>query len=444
MEISRKLVAESAAMAADWLSDSALIRQPDSAFCGALKSTYSMQDQRWKFSEPFWHTAQAVRGWLDLSEELQFHQWDAPIDQAAGFLRQQIINAPNRPRIHGGIMHLEGKVDECVPSGALHATILTNGLEGLIDYHLARRDAESLAAIKRAAHWLGDVMLDDASGMVWSSLDMEREEYLKEELHRVNRLNRDNPDFFFKRPDAEGSALLLCGRLLDSPRLVGAFKKTLDFLVQDQAPDGIWWNWVCNAANPPRAHGRYNLWLAFAMLNGYAAFGDESYRMAAIRTARFYRQAQQLDGGISYLTTPDGKGLMLYPCGSAVAMSALLWLKLLSYEFDGDFARGVELSCEFLTATQYAREFADENLRGAYYESYGHARFAGMSYPMVRDIASVFGMQLMAKLLAGLRLSAVDTFGEWMESATRWQWKKWPSERLLDNNSGTSLAEKSL
>lgn len=444
MEISRKLIAESAAMAADWLADSALIRKPDSAFRGALKSTYNAQDGQWQFSEPFWHTAQAVRGWLDLSDELNSHQWDAPIDQAAGFLRNQIIHAPQRPRIHGGIMHLEGKVDECVPIGALHATVLTNGMEGLIDYHLARRDAESLAAIKRASHWLGDVMLDEPSGMVWSSMDLESEAYLQAALKRVNRLNRDNPEFFFKRPDAEGSALLLCGRLLGQPRLADAFKRILDFLVQDQAPDGIWWNWVCNAANPPRAHGRYNLWLAFALLNGYEAFGDESYRLAAIRTARFYRKAQQLDGGISYVTTPEGKGLMLYPCGSAVAMSALLWLKLLSYEFDGDFARGVELSCEFLTATQYAREFGDANLRGAYYESYGHARYAGQSYPMVRDIASVFGMQLMAKLLAGLRLSALDTFGEWMGSATRWQWKRWPAEQLLETNSGPGLPAKSL
>ncbi len=431
MEISRKLVADSAAMAADWLSGIALIRKPDSAFYGALKSNYSAQDRQWQFSEPFWHTAQALRGWLDLAGELGSHQWDAPIEQAAGFLRNQIIHAPERSRIHGGVMHLAGKVDECLPAGALHATVLTNGLEGLIDYYVARQDPASLAAIKRAAHWLGDVMLDEASGMVWSSMDREREEYLKAELHRVNRLNRDNPEFFYKRPDAEGSALLLCGRLLDRPRLADAFKRILDFLVQDQAPDGIWWNWVCNAANPPRAHGRYNLWLAFALLNGYEVLGDEAYRLAAIRTARFYRKAQHLDGGISYLTTPEGRGLMLYPCGSAVAMSALLWLKLLSYEFDGDFARGVELSCAFLTSTQFAPDFADENLRGAYFESYGHARFAGMSYPMVRDIASVFGIQLMAKLLAGLRLSAMETFNEWMASAARWPWKKWPAERLL-------------
>jgi len=419
LKINVNTLKKSAIRAADWLSASSQINDKNSNFFGALKNDYDIKEQKWYFYEPFWHTAHGLRALLALSKELNTDKWDDAIDNAAYFLKKQIINNPERPRIHGGLMRVHGPVETCVPFGKMGCTTLTDGLEGLFDYYLIKKDPDTLEAIKRAEHWLTNVMYDKKTGFLWSFMDMETEEYYKD---IIRRLNRDNKAYFYKRPDAEGSSLLLLGKLFNKPKLIDGFKKILDFLVHDQGKDGIWWNWACNKKDPPRAHGRYNLWLAFALLNGYEFFGDDIYREAALRTAKFYRQAQYPNGSMSYMTIQGEKGEMINPCGSAVALAALLWLKLMSYEFDEDFACGVKLSCEFLLNTQYSDSFFDHNLRGAYFELHNNN---------VRDIASVFGIQLATKLTAGLKKMGIVNLEEWMASKTKWKWEKWPAESII-------------
>ena len=402
-----------------WILDHALVKSPDHPCCGGLINDYDMASRQWNIYESFWHTAQALRALIALEKD--------SLPEVRGmmdYLAKRIVNAPENPRISGAVCRLEGR-----RKGELATTTLTDGLPGVVDACLVSRKPELLNALERSGSWLENCALDPETGFCYSFMNGQTGEFT---LHPTYH-GSDHPEFANKRPEAEGASLLLLGRLLNRPVLETAFKNILDYLASDQYPDGIWWNWSCNRRNPDLAHARYNLWHAHAMLDGYIAFGDEKYLLAARKTARFYQTAQQLDGVIPYAIAPNGKGIAQQICGSAVAMSALLWLRLLSIEYDASLAESVRLSAEFLLFTQFSMDFFDENLRGAFFESSVVAPQSGYSLVKVRDIATVFGLQFFAKLSSAMKSAKVDSIEALFASKTPIRWEPWPSEALLRN-----------
>lgn len=400
-----------------WILDRALVKSPDHECCGGLINDYDMANRQWNIYESFWHTAQALRALIALGKD------DLPeVRGMMDYLARRIINAPDNPRISGAIRRVEGR-----RKGELATTTLTDGLPGVVDAYLVSLKPELLQSLERSGNWLETCALDPETGFCYSFMNGQTGEFT---LHPTYH-GSDHPEFANKRPEAEGASLLLCGRLLKRPKLETAFKNILDYLASDQYPDGIWWNWSCNRRNPDLAHARYNLWHAHAMLDGYTAFGDEKYLQAAIKTARFYQQAQQLDGVIPYSIAPGGKGIARQICGSAIAMAALLWLRLLSIRWDDSLAESIKLSAEFLLFTQFSMDFQDENLRGAFFESSVVAPGCGYSLVKVRDIATIFALQLFAKLVSAMRFAGVSSLEELFEAKTPVYWEPWAAEALL-------------
>ena len=402
-----------------WILDRALVKSPEHPCCGGLINDYDMASRQWNIYESFWHTAQALRALIALEKD--------SLPEVRGmmdYLAKRIIDAPENHRISGAICRLEGR-----RKGELATTTLTDGLPGVVDAWLVSGKTELLSSLERSANWLETCALDPATGFCYSFMNGQTGEFT---LHPTYH-GSDHPEFANKRPEAEGASLLLLGRLLNHPKLEAAFKNILDYLASDQYPDGIWWNWSCNRRDPDLAHARYNLWHAHAMLDGYIAFGDEKYLLAARRTARFYQNAQQLDGVIPYSIAPNGKGIAQQICGSAVAMSALLWLRLLSIEYDATLAESVRLSAEFLLFTQFSMDFFDENLRGAFFESSVVTPQSGYSLVKVRDIATIFGLQFFAKLSSAMKSAKVDSIEALFASKTPVHWEPWPAEALLRN-----------
>lgn len=400
-----------------WILNRALVKSPEHPCSGGLINDYDMAARQWNIYESFWHTAQALRALLALGRESL-----PEVQEMMDYLAKRIIDAPENPRISGAICRIEGR-----RKGELATTTLTDGLPGVVDAWLVSSKPELLNALERSGNWLESCALDPATGFCFSFMNGQTGEPT---LHPTYH-SSDHPEFANKRPEAEGASLLLLGRLLKRPKLEAAFKNILDYLAADQYPDGIWWNWSCNRRNPDLAHARYNLWHAHAMLDGYTAFGEEKYLHAALKTARFYQQAQQLDGVIPYAIAPGGKGIAQQICGSAVAMAALLWLRLLSIRWDETLAQSIRLSAEFLLFTQFSMDFQDENLRGAFFESSVVAPGCGYSLVKVRDIATIFALQLFAKLTSAMRAAGVDTLEALFDGKTPIQWEPWPSESLL-------------
>lgn len=416
-EINTKKINSAVENAVSWIFDRARVTDPEHVCFGGLINDYDMAGRQWNIYESFWHTAQAVRALIALGKT------DCP--ETCGmmkYLAKRIINAPGNPRISGAVCRVEGR-----RKGELATTTLTDGLPGLVDAYLVSSDPELYAALERSGNWLETCALDPVTGFCYSFMDGKTG---VPTLHPTYH-GSDHPEFANKRPEAEGASLLLLGRLLKRPELERAYKNILDYLAADQYPDGIWWNWSCNRRNPDLAHARYNLWHAHAMLDGYTAFGDEKYLLAARKTARFYRNAQQLDGVIPYAIAPNGKGIAQQICGSAIAMSALLWLRLLSMEYDEDLAEGVRLSAEFLLYTQFSMDFFDENLRGAFFESSVVAPNGGYSLVKVRDIATIFGLQFFAKLTSAMKFAGANSPEELFALQCPIHWEPWVAEALL-------------
>lgn len=418
-EINTTKINSAVGNAVDWLFNRARVTDNEHPCCGGLVNDYDMATGQWNIYESFWHTAQAVRALIALDK--------TSLPETAGmmaYLAKRIIDAPDAPAVSGAISRVEGR-----RKGELATTTLTDGLPGVVDAYLTTGAPELRAALARSGNWLETCALDKATGFCYSFMDGKSG---IPTLHPTYH-GSDHPEFANKRPEAEGASLLLLGRLLDRPVLEAAFKNILDYLASDQYPDGIWWNWSCNRRNPDLAHARYNLWHAHAMLDGYIAFGDEKYLLAARKTARFYQTAQQLDGVIPYAIAPNGKGIAQQICGSAVAMSALLWLRLLSLEYDASLAESVRLSAEFLLFTQFSMDFFDENLRGAFFESSVVAPQSGYSLVKVRDIATVFGLQFFAKLSSAMKSAQVESLDALFAPKAPVCWQPWPAEALLRN-----------
>lgn len=418
-EINTTKINSAVGNAVDWLFNRARVTDNEHPCCGGLVNDYDMATGQWNIYESFWHTAQAVRALIALDK--------TSLPETAGmmaYLAKRIIDAPDDPAISGAICRVEGR-----RKGELATTTLTDGLPGVVDAYLTTGAPELRAALARSGNWLETCALDKATGFCYSFMDGKSG---IPTLHPTYH-GSDHPEFANKRPEAEGASLLLLGRLLERPVLEAAFKNILDYLASDQYPDGIWWNWSCNCRNPDLAHARYNLWHAHAMLDGFIAFGDEKYLLAARKTARFYQNAQQLDGVIPYAIAPDGKGIAQQICGSAVAMSALLWLRLLSIEYDASLAESVRRSAEFLLFTQFSMEFFDKNLRGAFFESSAVAPNCGYSLVKVRDIATIFGLQFFAKLSSAMKSAQVESLDALFAPKTPVCWQPWPAEALLRN-----------
>ena len=400
-----------------WIFNCAQVTDKNHPCYGGLINDYDMATLQWNIYESFWHTAQAVRALLALGKTQM-----PEVNLMLNYLAKRIIDAPENSRINGAICRVEGR-----RKGELATTTLTDGLPGVVDAYLATKQPELLFSLKRSGYWLENCALDSKTGFCYSFMDGQTG---IPTLHQTYHKD-DHPEFANKRPEAEGASLLLLARLLNQPKLETAYKNILDYLVSDQYPDGIWWNWSCNRRNPNLAHARYNLWHAHSLLDGYTAFGEEKYLQAAMKTARFYQQAQQLDGNIPYSIAPNGKGISQQICGSAIAMSALLWLRLLSLNWDQSMADSVKLSAEFLLYTQFSMDFFDKNLRGAFFESSVVAPNSGFSLVKVRDIATIFSLQFFAKLTSAMKFSNVSTVEELFEAKTPIHWEPWHSEELL-------------
>ena len=55
---------ECARRSAEWLAGPATCKEKKFSHYGAVMGTYDLNTRKWSFYDPFWHTAQAVRGWL--------------------------------------------------------------------------------------------------------------------------------------------------------------------------------------------------------------------------------------------------------------------------------------------------------------------------------------------------------------------------------------------
>jgi hypothetical protein len=141
-------------------------------------------------------------------------------------------------------------------------------------------------------------------------------------------------------------------------------------------------------------HPRFNLWYAESLIYGYELTGDRRYLDAATQTARAFDRFQDSRGTIYYQNFVDGSRDRSSVCGSAVAFSAILWLRLQEHGVKG-FEESIELSLDWILKNRYAQDHPDPNLAGAVINTRLRHR-KGKLWITQRDVGTVFGTRFLA------------------------------------------------
>jgi hypothetical protein len=141
-------------------------------------------------------------------------------------------------------------------------------------------------------------------------------------------------------------------------------------------------------------HPRFNLWYAESLIDGYELTGDARYLEAAARTARTYAEFQDGHGTIYYQNFLDGSRDRSSVCGSAVAFSGILWLRLREHGVQG-FDGHIELALDWILKNRFAADHPDPNLRGAVVNTRLRHR-KGKLWLTQRDVGSTFGVRFLA------------------------------------------------
>ena len=142
------------------------------------------------------------------------------------------------------------------------------------------------------------------------------------------------------------------------------------------------------------------------------------YVHGALLTARTMGKAQQSSGTIYYWNVIDDKTGSSVPvrnaaCGSSVALSLKLWLRLyFDFGYESEFSKNIVRATLWLLANQYDKHHADPNLAGAYFELGFRklARWDSMHELDVvqRDLATNIGLQALVELIERCRLRYVS------------------------------------
>ena len=170
--------------------------------------------------------------------------------------------------------------------------------------------------------------------------------------------------FHVARPNTEGSLFLDAYDFTGEKAYKEAFINLCNSLVEKQGPEGLWMQFMPNHNDVKSFHPRFNIWYAESLIRAFETTNDRKYLEAAAKTARAYQKAQKADGTIYYKNYIDGKlpdrGSI---CGSSVAFSGILWMKLAQNGYD-EFNDNIDLSASWLLKNRYKSDHPDVNLAG--------------------------------------------------------------------------------
>jgi hypothetical protein len=173
-----------------------------------------------------------------------------------------------------------------------------------------------------------------------------------------------------------------------------AFIILCNSLVDKQGPEGLWMDFMPNHKETGSVHPRFNLWYAESLIDGYELTGDTRYLEAARKTAETFARFQDSRGTIYYQNFLDGSRDRSSVCGSAVAFSGILWLRLREHGVEG-FDDSIELSLDWILKNRYATDHPDPNLAGAVINTRLRHK-QGKLWLTQRDVGSTFGVRFLA------------------------------------------------
>ena len=354
---------------------------------GISRCDYNLTEGIWYAYEPPWHTGQAIYA---LTEAYRITGNETYLERArkAGdwWVSLQITD---HPKLKGMINSIHG---DHAGEVIVFAT-MSDGSAGLYKLFEATGDRRYGDVPTEAGDWMLRNMCLLEEGVCYDNVDPVTGDVMKEDSPFWPE--KEETDLYdVARPNNEGSLFLDMYAYSGNETYRDAFITLCNSLVEKQGQEGLWMDFMPNHKEEGSVHPRFNIWYAESLLDGYELTGDRRYLEAARKTGETYARFQDGAGTIYYQNYLDGRRDRSSICGSSVAFSGILWLRLREQGITG-FDEHIERSLQWILKNRYAADHPDPNLAGAVINTRLRHRHGKLWYTQ-RDIGSSFGVRFLA------------------------------------------------
>jgi len=354
---------------------------------GYSRCDYNLTEGKWYDYEPPWHTGQAIYALVEAHRITGRKEYlDKAIEAGNWWIGLEI---KDNPKLNGMIASVHG---DHAGNVIVFAT-MSDGSAGLYKLYEATGDKRFADVPTRAGDWMLRNMCLLDEGVCYDNVDPVSGEVMKE--NSPFWPDKENQDLYdVSRPNNEGSLFLDMFEYTGDTEYRDAFITLCNSLVEKQGPEGMWMDFMPNNKATGSTHPRFNLWYAESLINGYELTGDRRYLEAATRTARKFAEFQDSRGTIYYQNFLDGTRDRSSICGSAVAFSGILWLRLRGHGVEG-FDENIELSLDWILKNRFAAGHPDPNLAGAVINTRVRNKNGKLWFTQ-RDLGTIFGTRFLA------------------------------------------------
>jgi len=354
---------------------------------GYSRCDYNIPEGIWYDYEPPWHTGQAIYALLEGYRITGEEKYLETAKRAGDWWVS--LEIKDHPKLKGMVRSAHG---DHVGETIVFAT-MSDGSAGLYRLYDQTGDKRYADVPTQAGDWMLWNMCVLEEGVCYDNVDPETGEVMKE--YSPFWPDKENQELWdVARPNNEGSLFMDMYEYTGDDIYKNAFIILCNSLVEKQGPEGLWMDFMPNDKESGSIHPRFNLWYAESLIDGYELTGDERYLEAARKTAKTFANIQDGAGTIYYQNFVDGTRDRSSVCGSAVAFSGILWLRLREHGIEG-FDEDIELSLKWILNNRYAADHPDPNLAGAVINTrLRHKK--GKLWLTQRDVGTTFGARFLA------------------------------------------------
>ncbi len=354
---------------------------------GYSRCDYNMTEGVWYDYEPPWHTGQAIYA---LTEAYRLTGEKKYIETAVRAGNWWVgLEIKDHPKLKGMINSIHG---DHAGQVIVFAT-MSDGSAGLYKLYEQTGDKRYGDVPTQAGDWMLRNMCLLEEGVCYDNVDPETGEVMKENSpfwpDKENQVLYD-----VARPNNEGSLFLDMYEYTNNEDYKEAFIILCNSLVELQGPEGLWMDFMPNDKEEGSIHPRFNLWYAESLIDGYELTGDPKYLEGARKTAKMFAGIQDSHGTIYYKNYVDGRRDRSSICGSSVAFSGMLWLRLREHGVDG-LDKHIELALDWILKNRYVSNHPDPNLAGAVINTRLRHRMDKLWF-VQRDVGTTMGARFLA------------------------------------------------
>lgn len=380
----RKAIEESASYVATTVLDAS----------GKSRCDYNLTEGKWYPYEVPWHTGQAIYALLHAYHSTGNKSYLDKAIIAGDYWMDLEIKQPGK--LKGMVKGIHG---DFIGEQLIVFATISDGTPGIYELSRITNDPKYAKVATTAASWMLDHMYNEKEGVCYDAVN-KNGEVQKESSPFWDAKDKANQNLFdVSRPNTEGWLFLDAYHFSKEEKFKNAYINLCNSLLEKQGPEGLWMQFTPNAIEEGSFHPRFNIWYAESLLKAYELTHEKKYLEGAAKTARAYVKAQDDDGTIYYKNfingMPPDKGSI---CGSAVAFSGILWIKLAQYGY-AEFQPNIELSLQWLLRNRFAMDHPDPNLRGAVVNTRVRKR-KGKNWIVNRDIGTSFALRFFSDYLA--------------------------------------------